>query len=135
MPPVLPLTSAFAAQHAREESSHLALSRDLFQLDSLLILHLERLRRRGRTPLGEAVAGAVIEDGEAEGLLYELANAHAPHDRPTHAGSPPPPLTLEEQTLANDWQVGCGVITGGGGPPPPHDQHAGLTTSGGGGGG
>jgi hypothetical protein len=34
--------------------------------------YLERQRRRGRTPAGDAVRGFVIEGGEAEGLLAEL---------------------------------------------------------------
>ncbi len=41
-------------------------------LDSLYA-HLDRQRRRGRTPAADAVRGLVIEEGEAEGLLNELA--------------------------------------------------------------
>ncbi len=49
---------------------------ELQRLDALLADHLARLRQRGRSALGELVKGAVIEDGEAEGLLRELAEAH-----------------------------------------------------------
>lgn len=52
------------------------LQNDLLRLDHLLGAHLYRLRQRGRTPLGEPLAGAVIEDGEAEGLLAELQEDH-----------------------------------------------------------
>ncbi len=52
------------------------LRRELRRLDALFAAHLRALRERGRTSLGELVKGAVIEDGEAEGLLRELAADH-----------------------------------------------------------
>src|SRR5262245_47291746 len=52
--------------------------------------YLERQRRRGRSPAGDAVRGLVIERGEADGLLAELiADFGAkPAD---HPGARPPP--------------------------------------------
>lgn len=38
-----------------------------------LARQLERQRQRGRTPAGDAVRGMVIEEGETEGLVSELA--------------------------------------------------------------
>jgi hypothetical protein len=45
-----------------------ALARSLSRISA----HLERQRRRGRTPATDALAGFAIEDGEAEGLIGEL---------------------------------------------------------------
>jgi hypothetical protein len=53
-----------------------ALSAELGRLDRILALHLSKLRSRGRSRLGDAVGGAVIEDGEAEGLLASLHETH-----------------------------------------------------------
>lgn len=56
------------------------LSLELARLDRLFAIHLSQLRRGGRSSLGDAVGGAVIEDGEAEGLLEALYDAHTHRD-------------------------------------------------------
>jgi len=61
-----------AAETLQEEGLHVELRR----LDAMLADHLRKLRARGRSALGELVKGAVIEDGEAEGLLRELEEVH-----------------------------------------------------------
>ena len=54
-----------ATWHLRAELSHLL---------ALLAAHLDRQRRRGRSPAGDIVRGMVIEEGEAEGLIAQLAS-------------------------------------------------------------
>lgn len=54
-----------------------ALSIEFSRLDQLFAKHLYSLRQRGRSPLGDAVGGAVIEEGEAEGLLASLHETHS----------------------------------------------------------
>ena len=49
------------------------LSAELQRCVALLGAELRALRERGKSPAGEAMQGFVIEDGEAEGLLYDLA--------------------------------------------------------------
>ena len=63
--PVRPIRGS-AAWHLRAE-----LGRAVTALAKLL----REQRRRGRTPVGDAVDGLVIEDGEAEGLVAALAEA------------------------------------------------------------
>ena len=53
---------------------------ELSRLDRRLSHHLSELRQRGRTILGDAIGGAVIEEGEAEGLLYSLHQTHSEAD-------------------------------------------------------
>lgn len=53
------------------------LSGELGRLIVRLAGLLNRQRDRGRTPAGDALGGLLIEDGEAEGLLAELADAFA----------------------------------------------------------
>ena len=53
---------------------------ELLRLDLLLNAHLSRLRMRGRSTLGDPLRGAVIEEGESEGLLRELAEEHGRPD-------------------------------------------------------
>lgn len=53
-----------------------ALSVELSRLDNLFSQHLASLRKRGRSILGDAIGGAVIEEGEAEGLLQSLYSSH-----------------------------------------------------------
>jgi AAA+ superfamily predicted ATPase len=60
----MPNTPWDASWHLRAE---------LARLVELLGLYLQRQRGRGRSPAADAVHGAVIEDGEAEGLVAELA--------------------------------------------------------------
>ncbi len=54
-----------------------ALTIEFSRLDNLLAHHLNGLRARGRSILGDAVGGAVIEEGEAEGILQSLNESHA----------------------------------------------------------
>ncbi len=66
---------------ASKANSHLSDSQDAMsiefaRLDKLFAKHLYSLRQRGRSPLGDAVGGAVIEEGEAEGLLASLHETH-----------------------------------------------------------
>jgi len=49
---------------------------ELARMDVLLMRQFVRMRTRGRTALGEAIGGAVIEEGEAEGLLKSLQDSH-----------------------------------------------------------
>ena len=49
------------------------LSAELLRCAALLGRRLRELRDRGKSPAGEAMQGFVIEDGEAEGLVAELA--------------------------------------------------------------
>ena len=46
---------------------------ELLRCAALLGHRLQELRERGKSPAGEAMQGFVIEDGEAEGLVAELA--------------------------------------------------------------
>ena len=64
--------SPYSAAAARSDA-HRHLKAELTHLIELLALHLERQRARGRTPAADAVRGMVIEEGEAEGLLAQLA--------------------------------------------------------------
>jgi hypothetical protein len=57
---------------------------ELSRILAALAAYLRRQRQRGRTPVGDAVQGLIIEQGEAEGLIAELTtplDADAPHDR------------------------------------------------------
>jgi DNA polymerase III delta prime subunit len=60
-----------------ELDPHDALAVELARVDQLFSNHLARLRKRGRTILGDAIGGAVIEEGEAEGLLQSLHETHS----------------------------------------------------------
>jgi hypothetical protein len=64
--PATPVSPFDDAWHLRAE-----LGRVLEMLSSCL----HRQRQRGRTPVGDAVGGLVIEEGEAEGLVADLASA------------------------------------------------------------
>ncbi|WNO11476.1 ATP-binding protein [Teredinibacter sp. KSP-S5-2] len=64
-----------SASHSQETGLS-PLKAELQRLDRMLSSHLLNLRMRGRTSLGDPVSGAVIEEGEAEGLLVELFNEH-----------------------------------------------------------
>ncbi|HEY5933090.1 MAG TPA: hypothetical protein VIU61_00560, partial [Kofleriaceae bacterium] len=73
-------------------------SREHWQLHAALARSLERLARyldrqrgRGRTPATDALSGLAIEDGEAEGLIAELAR---PEPRVTAK-----PLTVDDSDL------------------------------------
>src|SRR5438067_615077 len=57
------------------------LDTELANFLDLLAGYLCRQRERGRTPAADSVRGDVIEDGEAEGLVTELAESLA-HPRP-----------------------------------------------------
>ncbi len=69
-----------AAGHLRAELSRLL--RSLAEL-------LRAQRARGRTSLGDAVGGLVVEDGEAEGLLAGLARVWADRSRAPDVERPP----------------------------------------------
>jgi hypothetical protein len=73
---VIPLSSS---QHFRAEMGRII---------RILALQLLRQRRRGRSPAADAVRGFVIEDGEAEGLIAELA-AHWTGDEPRAEAAEP----------------------------------------------
>lgn len=79
------------------------LSLEFARLDYLFATHLSRLRRGGRSSLGDAVGGAVIEDGEAEGLLDALHNTHTGLPEPVDHGndwvSPLPGLERARQVF------------------------------------
>jgi hypothetical protein len=64
------------------------LQSELVRVLRLLAGLLRRQRQRGRTPAADAVNGLVIEEGEAEGLVADLAADwdHADPDRPPAAG-------------------------------------------------
>lgn len=87
---------AHSTQYKQPHSTHESrdtdispLKAELQRLDRMLSGHLLNLRMRGRTSLGDPVSGAVIEEGEAEGLLVELFNEHQENcDIPTI--EPPP---------------------------------------------
>ena len=68
---------------------------ELHRLDGLFAQYLSTLRAGGRSPLGDAGGGAVIEDGEAEGLLASLHDTHtdtvAPTDSPSETWISPLP--------------------------------------------
>ncbi|HEX2572319.1 MAG TPA: ATP-binding protein [Polyangia bacterium] len=65
----------------------------------LLGRQLQRARRRGRTPAGEAVGGFVIEEGEAEGLVEELLGEWA--GEPTGEPTGPPVAAPQELVPAS----------------------------------
>ncbi len=50
----------------------------LLRVLSRVAAHVERQRRRGRSAATDALVGFAIEEGEAEGLIAELAHAFAP---------------------------------------------------------
>src|SRR5215831_6941907 len=69
-------------------------------LDSLA-WHLQRQRQRGRTPAGDAVRGLVIEEGEANGLVAELAgDLTGNRARPSTPGMRQEVETRAEQAIA-----------------------------------
>ena len=82
------------------------LREDLRSLTPVLGRLLAKQRSRGRTPLSDAVGGAVIESGEAEGLLHELeTDAPDLQDDPLH---PPAPLSPSLIHLARAFDLqGC----------------------------
>src|SRR4051812_24838341 len=53
-----------------------ALWAELARIDELLASHLARLRRRGRSDLVEQLHGALVEEGEVDGVLAELRDLH-----------------------------------------------------------
>jgi SpoVK/Ycf46/Vps4 family AAA+-type ATPase len=58
--------------HDQQRQGLAHLREELARMVGRLGRQLERARRRGRTPAGEAAVGLVIEEGEAEGLVREL---------------------------------------------------------------
>jgi AAA+ superfamily predicted ATPase len=74
--------------------THDPLSLELARLDRMFALHLVWLRKNGRSNLGDAVGGAVIEDGEAEGLLESLHKTH------TRRSDQPGPQSVQISPLA-----------------------------------
>src|SRR5262245_21180216 len=78
---VMPNTPWDAPWHVRTELSRVV---------DMLGLYLQRQRGRGRSPAADAVRGAVIEDGEAEGLVAELAERWARPQPRTPAPAAPP---------------------------------------------
>ena len=84
------MASQVEVQVALERRPHLR--DEMARLLERLARHLQQLRRRGRTPGTEVVQSLVIEDGEAEGLVAELAEFwcrprtlrnETPHHRPS----------------------------------------------------
>src|SRR5688500_2847990 len=75
--------------HASQEVT-LHLRHELGRVLELLSWYLQRQRRRGRTPAGDSVGGLVIEDGEAEGLIADLAAALASNRADVSAPQPAP---------------------------------------------
>ena len=69
-------TESTSVENPHSTHSHDAMSVEFARLDQLFAKHLYSLRQRGRSPLGDAVGGAVIEEGEAEGLLASLHETH-----------------------------------------------------------
>ncbi|MDX2477671.1 MAG: hypothetical protein QNL05_09940, partial [Gammaproteobacteria bacterium] len=69
-------TEPTRAEKPQPTHSQDSLSIEFSRLDQLFAKHLYGLRQRGRSPLGDAVGGAVIEEGEAEGLLASLHETH-----------------------------------------------------------
>lgn len=77
-------------EHPPESAQEIdPLSLELARLDRMFARHLATLRRSGRSTLGDAVGGAVIEDGEAEGLLHGLFTSHT--------------RVLKENPIHEDW--------------------------------
>ena len=96
------LTGRPAFDHER----HLAVER-LRLLDALGTL-LRAQRDRGRTPAADALAGMVIEDGEAEGLLRDLgATWRGPHAPASADGG-----SLAERREALERQADMATATG-----------------------
>lgn len=60
-----------------------------------LARQLQRQRQRGRTPAGDAVRGMVIEEGETEGLVAELATELSRGEREVR--QPPSPDRLRQE--------------------------------------
>src|SRR5205823_7318065 len=65
--------SKFVCMTPNQFGGHGPLRAEFLRTLSLLHAVLRRQRERGRTPAADAVGGLVIEDGEAEGLVAELA--------------------------------------------------------------
>jgi MoxR-like ATPase len=70
-----------------EDDTQSELRAELRRILELLVRHLAAQRARGRTPATDPLRGLAIEEGEAEGLLHELAAdlarpRTAPRDRP-----------------------------------------------------
>ncbi len=74
---------------------------ELGRLTALLAARLAAQRGRGRTPLGDAVGGTVIEEGEAEGLVAELASRwREGASTEPRAPAPADPVTREAESAA-----------------------------------
>ena len=65
--------SALSTDAALDHERHFAAER--LRILEVMAALLRRQRSRGRTPAADALAGMVIEDGEAEGLVAELGDA------------------------------------------------------------
>jgi AAA+ superfamily predicted ATPase len=71
--------------------------------------YLSRQRQRGRTAVADAVRGLVIEDGEAEGLLADLAAALSrPAATGREARSAVPARRAEREEIAERAALGAG---------------------------
>jgi hypothetical protein len=77
---------AVAAKTPWDASWHLRA--ELARVLDALARCLRGQRERGRTPAGDAVRGLVIEEGEAEGLIAELASAFGDAVHPAEGPSP-----------------------------------------------
>jgi hypothetical protein len=84
------------------------LGEERIRILDLLAGLLEMQRRRGRTPATDGLRSLLIEEGEAEGLIAELAQAWGPADARVHGETRP---RVHRDTIATraDEATACGA--------------------------